>query len=125
MDAKADAIAFYERLGFLPLDVQSGHLGERPEPTLMFLELGAIPLRTGTPDDVLLTGDANSGRNPRTLAARPAASVLKRAVYGLVGGIECSGPVQLEAPVTFQAAFQAPPGLGRRENQRGMYRWSE
>jgi len=42
VDAKADAVGFYERLGFFPLDVQAGHLGERPEPRPMFLELGAI-----------------------------------------------------------------------------------
>jgi GNAT superfamily N-acetyltransferase len=46
VDAKADAVGFYERLGFLPLDVQAGHLGERPEPKSMFLELGAIPRPT-------------------------------------------------------------------------------
>ncbi len=42
VDAKADAVGFYERLGFLPLDVQGGQLGERPEPLAMFVELGAI-----------------------------------------------------------------------------------
>jgi GNAT superfamily N-acetyltransferase len=43
VDAKSDAIGFYERLGFIRLDVSAGQLGERPEPTPMFLELAAIP----------------------------------------------------------------------------------
>jgi len=43
VDAKADAIAFYEKLGFLPLEARAGLLGDRPEPLAMFLELGAIP----------------------------------------------------------------------------------
>lgn len=43
VDAKSDAIAFYERLGFIALGVEAGHLGDRPEPSPMFLELGAIP----------------------------------------------------------------------------------
>jgi GNAT superfamily N-acetyltransferase len=46
VDAKADAVGFHERLGLLSLDVQAGHLGERPEPKSMFLELGAIPRPT-------------------------------------------------------------------------------
>ena len=45
-DAKSDAIAFYERLGFLRLEVDAGHLGERPEPTPMFLDMAAIPRPT-------------------------------------------------------------------------------
>ncbi len=43
VDAKPEAVAFYERLGFLALGHSKGGLGERPEPTPMFLELGAIP----------------------------------------------------------------------------------
>lgn len=43
VDAKPDAIGFYERLGFVRLDVRAGALGDRPQPTPMFLELGAIP----------------------------------------------------------------------------------
>jgi GNAT superfamily N-acetyltransferase len=42
VDAKPEAIVFYERLGFVPLDVVAGELGERPIPMTMFLELGAI-----------------------------------------------------------------------------------
>ncbi|HXV60096.1 MAG TPA: GNAT family N-acetyltransferase [Vicinamibacteria bacterium] len=43
VDAKPDAIAFYERYGFVEFPSLSGQLGDRPEPTPMFLELGAIP----------------------------------------------------------------------------------
>jgi GNAT superfamily N-acetyltransferase len=43
VDAKSDAIGFYERLGFVRLEVDAGHLGERPEPTPMFLDMAAIP----------------------------------------------------------------------------------
>jgi GNAT superfamily N-acetyltransferase len=39
VDAKADAVAFYERLGFINLDTLAGQLGDRPEPVPMFLEL--------------------------------------------------------------------------------------
>lgn len=43
VDAKEDAMPFYERYGFEALDVEAGQLGDRPEPTPMFLEIGAIP----------------------------------------------------------------------------------
>jgi len=43
VDAKPDAIAFCERYGFVEFPSLSGQLGDRPEPSLMFLELGAIP----------------------------------------------------------------------------------
>jgi GNAT superfamily N-acetyltransferase len=43
VDAKAEAIAFYEKLGFVALEPRAGQLGDRPEPIPMFLELGAIP----------------------------------------------------------------------------------
>jgi len=43
VDAKSDAIGFYEQLGFVRLEVDAGHLGERPEPTPMFLDMAAIP----------------------------------------------------------------------------------
>ena len=39
VDAKRDAVAFYAKLGFVRLDAVAGHLGDRPEPTPMFLEL--------------------------------------------------------------------------------------
>ncbi|MBM4283552.1 MAG: GNAT family N-acetyltransferase [Deltaproteobacteria bacterium] len=43
VDAKAEAVAFYERLGFFALAHAKGGLGDRPEPTPLFLELAAIP----------------------------------------------------------------------------------
>lgn len=43
VDAKPRAVAFYQRYGFTPLEVAQGQLGDRPEPTPMFLEVGAIP----------------------------------------------------------------------------------
>lgn len=49
VDAKPKAVAFYERYGFTALDVVQGHLGDRPEPTPMFLEIGAIPATSGEP----------------------------------------------------------------------------
>lgn len=42
VDAKPDAVAFYSSLGFEPIDVISGNLGDRPEPIAMFLPIGAI-----------------------------------------------------------------------------------
>jgi hypothetical protein len=44
VDAKPDAIPFYEKLGFIALEARAGQLGDRPEPLPMFLELGAIPV---------------------------------------------------------------------------------
>jgi predicted N-acetyltransferase YhbS len=49
VDAKPDAIAYYKRFGFFELSAPQGALGARPEPTLMFLELGAIPKTTDAP----------------------------------------------------------------------------
>jgi len=43
VDAKPEAVGFYERLGFVPLACRGGLLGDRPAPTPMFLELRAIP----------------------------------------------------------------------------------
>jgi GNAT superfamily N-acetyltransferase len=42
VDAKSEAVPFYERFGFETLDVKAGCLGDRPVPMPMFLELGAI-----------------------------------------------------------------------------------
>lgn len=42
VDAKSEAVPFYERFGFEALDVEAGRLGDRPVPMPMFLELGAI-----------------------------------------------------------------------------------
>lgn len=44
VDAKPEAVGFYEKLGFIPLEATSGQLGDRPEPLPMFLELGAISM---------------------------------------------------------------------------------
>jgi GNAT superfamily N-acetyltransferase len=42
VDAKSDAITFYSSLGFKPLNLVSGALGDRPEPLAMFLPIGQI-----------------------------------------------------------------------------------
>lgn len=42
VDAKPDAITFYSSLGFKPIDLISGALGDRPEPVAMFLPVGQI-----------------------------------------------------------------------------------
>ena len=42
VDAKPDAVAFYDRLGFVPLEMVGGELGDRPQPLPMFLELGQL-----------------------------------------------------------------------------------
>jgi GNAT superfamily N-acetyltransferase len=46
VDAKEEAVPFYEKLGFERLSVDAGQLGERPEPVPMFLELARIPRST-------------------------------------------------------------------------------
>jgi hypothetical protein len=46
VDAKPQAVSFYKRYGFTALEVVQGHLGDRPEPLPMFLEIGAIPVTT-------------------------------------------------------------------------------
>lgn len=43
VDAKAAAVPYYARLGFRPMEVRSGAMEERPEPTPMYLHLSAIP----------------------------------------------------------------------------------
>ena len=43
VDAKPDAIEFYQRYGFQFLEVTRGTLGDRPVPQMMFLPLGSIP----------------------------------------------------------------------------------
>ena len=47
VDAKPEAVGFYATLGFRALGHTKGALGDRPEPTPMFLELGAIPKTQG------------------------------------------------------------------------------
>jgi GNAT superfamily N-acetyltransferase len=42
VDAKPEAVAFYEKLGFVRLEMVAGELGDRPQPLPMFLELGQI-----------------------------------------------------------------------------------
>jgi GNAT superfamily N-acetyltransferase len=46
VDAKAEAVAFYTKLGFVPLEGVAGQVGDRPEPLPMFLELGQVPNAT-------------------------------------------------------------------------------
>lgn len=48
VDAKPQAISFYQRYGFTELEVLQGQLGDRPEPVPMFLEIGAIPSIEGS-----------------------------------------------------------------------------
>jgi GNAT superfamily N-acetyltransferase len=43
VDAKPEAVGFYATLGFRALAHTKGALGDRPEPTPMFLELAAVP----------------------------------------------------------------------------------
>lgn len=43
VDAKPEAAGFYRKLGFIDLEAAAGQLGDRPQPSPMFLELGAIP----------------------------------------------------------------------------------
>ena len=44
VDAKADAVSFYQRFGFEAVnDVVEGELGDRPRPTPMFLPMRLIP----------------------------------------------------------------------------------
>ena len=42
VDAKPDAVDFYSTLGFTPVELISGSLGDRPEPVAMFLPIGRI-----------------------------------------------------------------------------------
>jgi GNAT superfamily N-acetyltransferase len=43
VDAKPDAVAFYEPYGFSAFEMISGELGDRPSPIPMILPLGSIP----------------------------------------------------------------------------------
>jgi len=42
VDAKPEAVAVHGKLGFIPLEVVAGELGDRPQPLPMFLELGQL-----------------------------------------------------------------------------------
>ena len=48
VDARPEAVAFYERYGFVALEAEAGLLGDRPALTPMFLEIGAIPRSKAT-----------------------------------------------------------------------------
>lgn len=43
VDAKPGAVSYNAKLGFRELEHTRGALGDRPQPTPMFLELAAIP----------------------------------------------------------------------------------
>lgn len=45
VDAKPDAVPFYDRFGFEPIQVEVGATRAKPAPTLMFLALAAVPPR--------------------------------------------------------------------------------
>jgi len=45
VDAKPEAVSYYERLGFESIDAMEGATLQRPAPTPMFLALGAVPRR--------------------------------------------------------------------------------
>lgn len=49
VDAKPDAIAFYSALGFKPIGLVSGALGDRPEPVAMFLPIAQIAAAVNEP----------------------------------------------------------------------------
>lgn len=42
VDAKPEAVAFYEKLGFVRLEIATGELGDRPQPLTLFLELECV-----------------------------------------------------------------------------------
>ena len=43
VDAKRDAVAFYQRYGFMTLEVVEEAAAQRPQPTPMFLAVGSVP----------------------------------------------------------------------------------
>lgn len=43
VDAKAEAVGYYRALGFVALELSRGGLGDRPEPTPMWISLKGIP----------------------------------------------------------------------------------
>lgn len=51
VDAKPQAVSFYQRYGFTALAVLQGQLEDRPEPVPMFLEIGAIPVTASRSHD--------------------------------------------------------------------------
>jgi hypothetical protein len=46
VDAKPDAVPFYEKLAFIVLEIVAGELGDRPMPMPMYLELSQVPAAT-------------------------------------------------------------------------------
>ena len=42
VDAKSDAVAFYARFGFEPIEVLQGALADRPAPVSLFLPIGTL-----------------------------------------------------------------------------------
>ena len=46
VDAKPEAVAFYAKLGFMPLELVGGELGDRPLRQTLFLELAQVPAAT-------------------------------------------------------------------------------
>ena len=42
VDAKPDAVSFYQRFGFIPLKIEQGTLGTRPEPQPLFLSIKTL-----------------------------------------------------------------------------------
>jgi len=46
VDAKSEAVSFYQKYGFIPLDALQGELGCRPRTAMMFLSIKDIPDRT-------------------------------------------------------------------------------
>ncbi|MHB8764618.1 MAG: GNAT family N-acetyltransferase [Deferrisomatales bacterium] len=51
VDAKPEAIDFYSSLGFAPLALLRGDLGDRPEPTPMFLPIKQVAAAVGEARD--------------------------------------------------------------------------
>ena len=45
VDAKPEAVAYYERFGLESIEALEGTTLQRPAPTPMFLSLGAVPQR--------------------------------------------------------------------------------
>lgn len=51
VDAKSDAVGFYSTLGFKPIDLVRGALGDRPEPVAMFLPIAQVAAAVKKPED--------------------------------------------------------------------------
>lgn len=42
VDAKTEVVKYYQSLGFIPLEMVAGQLGDRPEPVTMFLSISVL-----------------------------------------------------------------------------------